>query len=423
MNIITLRILPICFAILFFVSHTAEIRAVNTNSDLSDTAQLLGGLGLEKTNIPENIQKNKFIENFQIRMDQSWKKFNQKLLTPADKWQEENLKEITSDTLFYPFSGPDAVNAVKFFPRVHEIIMLGLEKPGEIPTLKNMTAAEIQNGLTKLEKALSTLIGVNYFFTNSMAEEIGSNSFDGVIAVIMHFLARTGNDVIKVERISLTPDGHEIVLDSAGKPVIQESETNPERKTAQKINGLFKAVKVVFRNKGAENNDLKKIYYFQLDAIDPSLAKTPEFVNFMLQRNEFATMLKASSYLMFSKYFDDMRSLILSRSRFIVQGASGIPYHFFKKSGEWDLKLFGEFIVPTPLFEKRCQPDLAADSKKEQGDLPFNYDYFYPGKKSFLLFAKRKDDWKPSNPKFDKSDKTGIETFCIKGKLMIQTDK
>jgi hypothetical protein len=96
-----------------------------------------------------------------------------------------------------------------------------------------------------------------------------------------------------------------------------------------------------------------------------------------------------------------------------MQGASGIPYRDFKADASWDLKLYGSYRTPTPLFKIRCQPDLARDSKElPSGELNFHYDYFIYGQKSFILTAKRKPGWNPVIPQFDQSSSKGHDTLC-----------
>ena len=48
--------------------------------------------------------------------------------------KELNSETVRKSTLFYPFSGPDALMMNVFFPYNSTYVMVGLEPPGTLPT-------------------------------------------------------------------------------------------------------------------------------------------------------------------------------------------------------------------------------------------------------------------------------------------------
>ena len=86
------------------------------------------------------------------------------------------------------------------------------------------------------------------------------------------------------------------------------------------------------------------------------------------------TFLKAASYLLHWQEFSFVREQILKNSSQIVSGPSGMPYRFYDDN--WQLKLYGNYVEPIPLFAGFMQKDLKkAYEDGEPEKLPFKYDY------------------------------------------------
>jgi hypothetical protein len=61
----------------------------------------------------------------------SWERLQKKNIDAIVKWRCENLPKKYNKTIFYPYSGPDILNAVVLFsPDGDDYIMFGLEPCG-----------------------------------------------------------------------------------------------------------------------------------------------------------------------------------------------------------------------------------------------------------------------------------------------------
>lgn len=123
-------------------------------------------------------------------------------------------------------------------------------------------------------------------------------------------------------------------------------------------------------------------------------------------------MLKAASYLMYRASFDGIRSGVLGRSECILTDSSGVPFHYLD-NGRWNLRLFGVYRRPVPLFRDRFQPDLffaMRDEDRRVEEMPFSYGYNYGPGQSHLIFASRRDDNPKRAPVFDRSTSIGEHT-------------
>jgi hypothetical protein len=328
------------------------------------------------------------------QLNEAWARFEKKTLEPSRTWSSEHLSELKSSVLFYPFSGPDIANAVNFFPDRSLYILAGLEAIGTLHQAPKK--GNIGPGLESLRRAISTILGVNFFRTREMSGEyggnrLGSNLYNGIGPILYVFLSRTGHDLISARHVTLSEEG--LVVDAEG------NEGGPT------------AVEIVFRkhsNLVPSPHPAQTMIYFSGNISDAHMGNTRGLVKYFEAQGDMVTFLKAASYLMHGPGFDDIRSTILSRSTHIITEASGVPYHFMAKDTEnWDVKLYGGYKAPIPMFGVFCQPDLRADiGKKRAGDLPFRYGYEYY--RPHLILAIRKTPIVPVV--LDKSNRVGTHT-------------
>jgi hypothetical protein len=377
------------------------------DDDLTDLALWMGGMALLDD---KKAPGGKTWIHHADRLSAGWAKFEKKTLQPSREWGEKNLTDLPKSTLFYPFSGPDIANGVNFFPDRPHYILAGLESIGEL--MDKPGEGNISQGLGSLRKALNTILGVNFFRTREMSGEyggnrLGNNAYNGIGSALYVFLARTGNDLISARHVTLSEDGK--VVDREGN------------------RGGPTAVEVVFR----KHSDLvpsphrtQSMIYFSGNIADGALTGSRGLVKYIESQGEMVTFLKAASYLMYNRNFDDIRSIIMNRSTHVITESSGIPYHFFASDTEnWKVDLYGEYTEPIPMFANRCQPDLKAAIKKNRtGDLTFRYGY--NPFRSHLILAKRKTPIIPAV--LDKSGGHGTTTVfhgdgkaCVGGRLAI----
>ncbi|MDO9070136.1 MAG: hypothetical protein Q7V36_01280, partial [Deltaproteobacteria bacterium] len=74
-----------------------------------------------------------------------------------------------------------------------------------------------------------------------------------------------------------------------------------------------------------------------------------------------------------------------------LQGDSAIPLKYFDPSG-WDLRFYGAYAGPIPLFRNCYQADMADIYRRGRDirPLPFGIDYRHRVNTSNLMFASKK---------------------------------
>jgi hypothetical protein len=359
-----LAVAAICGA-LVVASSTGEAVLVASSaseppaSGLDETARFFAGKSVAAdSRLADHARTDTYAE-YAEQIASGWKQFEQPNLEKMRTWWAGRAP-ATYSTVFYPFSGPDIGNALALFPDADTYLLFGLESPGAIPDLQSMDDEAIGSGLKELEASLSTIFEVNYFFTKAMAKKLGKGSFDSVTGLLLFFLAMNDCEVAGAKTIAI---------------------------------GRVPGIEITFRRPSGK---LQTLRYFMVNVEDAALGRrSPDFLPYLESQGRFVTMIKAASYLMHHDgiqepaHFDQIRSLILTHSDFVVQDDSGVPLRLFARD-TWKLGFHGVYDAPTPEFGKHLQSDLRVEMHRNStGKLPFNYGYAYKQGASNLMTAER----------------------------------
>ncbi len=370
----------LCGVILFFLIqcgvNNSEINAgnkekINIDPVYNETALFLAGKEIPQGSGLYQYSETKEYRSYCKQINTNWEKLQELNAKKINKWRERHLSGEYTDIIYYPFSGPDILNALIFFPDGKEYIMFGLESPGEIPQPQKVKSDKLRSGLRGLSKALVSMFNLNFFRTNEMKEEISTNDFDSITGIMMFFLARTNYEVLNVRKIWIDEQAG-IIFDKpkmGSKKIIPGSE-------------------IYFRK--SKEKPVQKVVYHQIDVGNWSLKNHNNYTSYIISKGRLTTIIKSASYLMHrEKEFDQIRSLILSQSDYLLQDDSGIPLRCFLPS-DWKLTFHGIYIRPIKAFAIRYQKDFDKAMKENStGPLDFSYGYNYVTHKHNLIFAER----------------------------------
>jgi hypothetical protein len=356
--------------------------ACNPGPDQNETVQLtyqdytnlIAGTSPADASILEKCVNPAGWQAYAAEIAESWQQFEQKNLQPMRAWatQEIGPTQTVEGTVFYPFSGPDAVNMLAFFPQAKNYLLIALEPVGTLPVLK---PGQNEPFFTNLQLATSELLQFNFFFTKVMAQDLVKREMDGVLPVLLYFLGRENLRVLDIKYWLMQPDGS-----ITEKPV-----KGGDKLTGDGVPG----VKIVFqRGEGAPEQTL---YYFSFNLQNGSWQSHPQFVKFLKGFAPYRTFLKAASYLMFKPKFNDIRQFILERSQLVLQTDEGIPLKYFDPES-WDRRFYGNYSCPIQLFANCFQSDMAGIYRQSQSaaPLPFGIGYHHRQKSSNLMLGSRK---------------------------------
>ncbi|UOQ66826.1 hypothetical protein [Hymenobacter volaticus] len=378
---------------------------------MQDIAAYLAGQPVSSQSALRPLTTQPAWQLFAADADKSWAQYHATRTNKIESWAATELDSVraSSSTIFYPFSGPDLLNAVTMFPDSKTYVLLGLEPVGSVPSRSTLENPKL---FPALKAALWSVLNFSFFRTNDMAVELNSSKvrnspkpklqliprepkdslsktatsttgvkapkpvmLDGVLPVMMLFATRTGHQVQNVRYVQLNTEGE---LTDADSTVIQ--------KPGPKV---IPGVELIMLNKaGAE----QKVYYFSADISDWKMGSNKDAViQYAKSLGDLTTYVKSATYLMHKPYFSKVRNLILERSNYVLQDDSGIALKYFRPS-DWQLTYYGTYKRPINLFAKHYQPAMTmayADTIHRPRPLPFGTGYNWRQNDSNLLLARR----------------------------------
>ena len=302
---------------------------------------------------------------YKTAIDAKWRYLARVRLDAMHNWGNAQLGGLRGETgtVFYPFSGPDALYANTLFPDSKVLLMAGLEPVGTMPDLAKLkNDGKLGPYLDRVETSLFTILAASFFKTKDMKNDFNNDLVDGLMPAIIVFLAREGYSIDDIQYVTLDHDG--------------ELHARGEKSGAPGVQVTYAGGRTLL--------------YFQADLGNDGLKENPGFVRLMHRLAPGVTYLKAASYLLYEDYFSTIRNAILDDSVGVVEDDSGIPLKFFAPS-KWQVIPYGDYTGPIPLFKEHYQQDLTDYYKKTPHDqLAFGSGYKFAASVSSLLVAKKK---------------------------------
>lgn len=316
------------------------------SGSINDIARLFAGMD-------SSYSQSSAVVAHKLRMDNLWATHQNVHRGPLQSWANAEIGDIkNANAMFYPFSGPDFLFASALFPSAETYVLCGLEPAEPLPRLSDLSQAEIDNGLTGLHNAVSTIMQSGYFITTEMRSNLQATRFRGVLPLLLAFMARTGYSVESVDTVR---------LDGAGNVTLSGSSGNT---------GLM----IRCRNGFGSS---KRVFYFRQDLSNGGVSAGGSFLTFVSRLGRVPAFLKSASYLMHESGFTNIREYLLRNSSAIVQDPSGVPFRDFVRHG-YDLRLYGNYRGTLSIFSGCQQPDLvAAYSSGQHAVKPLNFGIGY----------------------------------------------
>ena len=353
-------------ALAIFLVLSAPVRAVD-GVHPNDTARFLAGLPPSAGSPLAIVARNPAWQAYAKRFDTVWANVEQRQLARISVWARANLAN-PQKTMFYMFSGPDFLYANMFFPHATTYVMSGLERIGPMPDPMAIEQPALASSLDQLWGSLDTILRWSYFITKDMQKRFSSGGFNGALPRIFVFLARTGH---RIDRVNF------VTLDKAGT-------VKPRGKKAPK--GRPSGVEIRF---AGSDGAPRTLYYFRTDLVDAKV-KSSGFLKFCERLGQGDSLIKSASYLLHYKIFSSVRKFLLANSSTLVQDDSGIALRYFPRD-KWELRTFGNYVGPIPVFKDQYQNDLAELFRREpQRPLKFGIGYRYPPNQTNILLAVRR---------------------------------
>ncbi|MCS6822663.1 MAG: hypothetical protein NZ529_00080 [Cytophagaceae bacterium] len=352
---------------------TTSSIALTYDKKFDQIASVIAGIKQQPGSEYSYIDTTAAWKSFSKSFDSVWAAIDKKRFSKMREWAKtEHAEQYNSTTdVFYPFSGPDILNAHILFPNAKTYTLLALEPIGELPDIKSMNALQRQNYYNSVEKSLNDVFKKSYFITMKMISDLQKYNVNGTVPLMCLFLKRTGNTITNIRYVA---------IDSTGKIT--------EEAASQKDSKSVKGVRIDFIS-APGSTDVRSVYYFKVDLMDGPLRSNVAMTNYLKNMGTVYTYLKSASYLLHYKEFSTVRNIIFEKSDMILQDDSGIAYRFFDQK-KFKIQLYGRYADPVADFPHIKEPDLRkayeSDSSKVK-ELPFELGYHWGTKQHNMLKA------------------------------------
>jgi hypothetical protein len=367
---------------LFFLGGTSILAQSpsgisSTSLKYNEFARFYACMEQEPESSIKYIDSNKVWLKHHQNFTRFWDSARQARIEPITEFANSELKVLGDSVkkLFYPFSGPDFLHANIFFPNAELIVMLGLERIGKVPEIKDLTDKKMDVFFKAVRQSLDSIFIWGYFMTNDMSKDFArSLELKGIVPVMMLMMAKTGFEIRNVKKITLNAQGKVINC------------TKGDKDTDSPWDTYISGVEIQYNKTG--DTILRTLYYFSHDASDKNLQASPGFIKFLANQNFDATYLKAASYLCSPLNLIRKEAL---KSKYILQDDSGILYSYFDNP-EWDGYFWGNYVRPIAAFKWAKQPKLREIYVKGTNVRPLPFDIGYGsriGAGNMMLFIRK----------------------------------
>jgi len=331
------------------------------NNELNNIAHFLGGKNPKNQGDFTSVFSSTAWLEHQKNMDQAWSKASIEKINPMRDWSKAEKIDKKSETLFYPFSGADFLHVYSAHPNYSSYYLFGLEPVGEIPSKANiLDVTKTENILSTIYKSVDENLSQSFFHTKYMAVEFGNPILKGTIPVFMFFMNRMGVDITSIEPVKYDKKGS----------IVAEKEFNSG-----------------FRIGFIDNGKQKELFYFSGDISNKGLTNSVGLKEMISRISKDATtMMKSASYLCHMPDFTIVRDMIIANAYSIMQDDTGVPFKYFEPS-KWNLRHYGSYTQPIPLFASRGQLDLKNAVIGIEKPISFRYGYNNPPN---IMIATRK---------------------------------
>ena len=341
----------------------AAVELKDTAAAVRTAAILLAGQQ-PVTGLPPALAQSPRWATFAKEVTVNWARYSQKIADPMSQWALAELP-VASDTVFYPFSGPDFVTVHQLFPAAQRYVMMAMQNAERPLDLANLAPELIEPSLSVLTSAWQHF-GENGFYVTEYLEKYlySTRAHIGASTFIVSFLALQGFEIERVVPIQVAADGS-----------LQELAPETPRWRSVRIQASKQGKPIV-------------VDYLKIDLSNPGLQAAPQNLALIGTLTKNPVLFKAASHLPQNVGFNMIANQVLAHSPLIVQDETGLSYSTLIRAHQ--VALFGKFVTAHHAFPSYHHDLAKAFAQRDDiKPLNFRFGYFKDGNYA-LMVASRK---------------------------------
>lgn len=275
-------------------------------------------------------------------------RYRDQMLIPIRQWAQRELRELSAETVLYPFSGPDAATLIALFGDARRMVMLSRQEASLAQLQPVPSGTEIAECATQ-----HFFYMTGFYRTHDLQGKHGpaprlmslllmSIEAAGMLpAAIMPIqIDDSGQLQIEHERQVLADDDGVFRSASAATDVVPAAEAG--RRTASRMAGVRFEVY-------DEHGKRRIIDYVGLDLSNAGLRAQGVEIDWLSDVSSGAVLIKSASHLPQAAHFSNLVRLITTRSRGIVQDETGLDIQALAAFGR--VAIHGRFSEPHELWQ------------------------------------------------------------------------
>ncbi|MGA1250042.1 MAG: hypothetical protein ACO3YM_06115, partial [Candidatus Kapaibacteriota bacterium] len=268
-------------------------RGLDTTID--ESSRFIAGLPMASNRL-RGIASYGFYGVHTKRLQELFRRVKTKRLKPMSDFSQTELStdKVGDGTLFYPFSGPDALHAVTLFPNYKQYVFIAFEPPGSFKKFSSRDTTGVPDYLQSVQININEVTNYSYFITDKMRKFITADKVDGALPLIGLFLVHTDHTLIGHGKRYLHADG-----------TINTQSRDTSKVPVQEVHDIY------FTKNGSTY--IQRLTYIYANLGNAAYAGKIGFTNNIPLRNflnsmkGFNTYVKSASYLMHNAGFSEIR--------------------------------------------------------------------------------------------------------------------
>jgi hypothetical protein len=274
-------------------------------------------------------------------------RYREQVLLPIRQWAQRELRQLTAETVLYPFSGPDAATLIALFGEARRMVLLSRQEASLAQLQPVPSSTEIAECATQHFFYIT-----GFYRTHDLQGKHGPAP--RLMSLLLMSIEAAGMLPVAIMPIRIDEEGRlqvardqQVLADDDG--VFRSAPPAVEARMAPSAGqpGTSRPAGVRFEMFD-EHGKRRTIDYLSLDLSNAGLRAQSAEIDWLSSVATGAVLIKSASHLPQAAHFSNLVQTITTRSRGIVQDETGLDVQALTAFGS--VAVHGRFTEPHELW-------------------------------------------------------------------------